>query len=96
MSNKGELYSLVQAIENEHCCIEKIVRDFCAIRGMDCVYYRKLKRGHVPTFREFKIRGNELVARQLHNMRFESRKKGRDAQYDLIKFMEEECKTLSR
>jgi len=54
-----ELYFTLRATADEHDIVEyDYVRPFCRRAGLELVYYRKFKTGHIPTHREIKIRGS--------------------------------------
>jgi len=53
-----ELFFTTRLTENEHYIVENMIKDRCAKNGLNLVYYRKFKTGHVPTYRECKISGN--------------------------------------
>lgn len=55
---RNEQYFCLHLTENEHYIVEDMLRAFCNSNGLSVVYYRKLKNGHVPMYRECKITGN--------------------------------------
>lgn len=56
-------YFQLTLTENEHYIVEDMLREFCATQpGMSVKYYRKLKLGHAPTYREVKIIGGSRPA----------------------------------
>jgi hypothetical protein len=57
-SNRKEHYFRLKLTENEHFIIEDSLREICEQGGLELLYYRKLKNGHVPLIREVKIKGN--------------------------------------
>ena len=40
---------------------KSVIEERCADLGLDLIYYRKLKDGHISKYREFKVRGNFLA-----------------------------------
>lgn len=59
-----ELYSCIHLTENEHYIVEDDFQKKCDELGLALVYYRKLKEGHVPMYREFKVKGERLSLNQ--------------------------------
>ena len=56
---KDELYFTQRATENEHFVLEEEIAEFCSENpDVELVYYRKFKTGHIPEYREIKIKGN--------------------------------------
>jgi hypothetical protein len=53
-----EYYFCLRLTENEHGIVEYELREKCDELGLEMIYYRKLKEGHVPMLRETKIVGN--------------------------------------
>jgi hypothetical protein len=56
----GEFYGCLNLTENEHYIIKDELEKFCKANVLVLHYYRKLKRGHVPCYREFKVSGHSL------------------------------------
>lgn len=52
-----EFYFTIYLTENEHYFVEDELRQYCDKHGLEMVYYRSFKTGHVPCQRECKIRG---------------------------------------
>ena len=52
---KSDFYIKLFLTESEHGIIEKKIRDKCKELGWEVSYYRKLKTGHIPCYRECKI-----------------------------------------
>lgn len=52
-----EIYFTPYGNESDHSAIESILRKKCAELGCSMSYYRKFKNGHVPLWRECKIKG---------------------------------------
>ena len=52
-----QMYCKVYSTENEHYIFHDMVLEFCKKNGLTLHYYRELKEGHVPMFREFKVEG---------------------------------------
>jgi hypothetical protein len=50
--------------ENEHYIAEWDFQEKCEVLGLTIVYYRKLKEGHVPMYREIKVKGERLAINQ--------------------------------
>lgn len=55
---RGELYFCLHLTENEHYIVEDEIRGFCDNLNLTMHYYRKLKDGHIPMYRECKITGD--------------------------------------
>ncbi len=55
-----ELYFCLRLTENEHYVVEDEIRQKCEICNCQTIYYRMLKDGHVPLFREIKIQGHKF------------------------------------
>jgi hypothetical protein len=55
MSVKNEMYFCLHLTENEHHVVEDMVRRYCVENNLDLLYYRKLKDGHKPMYREVKV-----------------------------------------
>jgi hypothetical protein len=69
-----ELYFCLHLTENEHYLAE--FKEQCDFLGLEVKYYRKLKDGHVPMFREVKIVGDKLKINLFKKyMRMRSRRK---------------------
>jgi hypothetical protein len=55
---KDQFYSQIRATEEEHIVIEDAINEFCMQNpDVKLLYYRKLKKGHVPMYRELKVQG---------------------------------------
>ncbi len=54
-----ELYFCLYLTENEHYIVEDDITDKCREYNCKLIYYRPLKEGHVPCYREVKITGNK-------------------------------------
>lgn len=52
-----EFYFQMRLTENEHSIYEDYLRKYLTSEGVEVMYYRKLKTGHVPCQREIKIKG---------------------------------------
>lgn len=70
-----ELYFCMHLTENEHYFMEDDLHRQCQILGLEMKYYRKLKEGHVPMYREIKIVGPKESVNRL-------KKYIRDEKYD--------------
>lgn len=57
---KKEIYFCLYLTENEHFIIENELKNVCNKLNLKLQYYRKLKDGHVPTYREVKIIGDNI------------------------------------
>lgn len=55
---RNELYFLTFLTESEHGFVESDIKEYCANNNLEFVYYRKIKGGHIPMWREVKVRGN--------------------------------------
>lgn len=53
----NEVYFCLTATESEHSWLHYELDWFCTEHGLDLKYYRKLKDGHVPMYREIKVTG---------------------------------------
>lgn len=51
-----EIFFTLKLTENEHEIVSGIIQDECVEFGCELVYYRKFKNGHVPMWREVKIK----------------------------------------
>ena len=67
MSLHGEFYTVIDATENEHFCLEHFFLDFCQKNQATLLYYRKMKNGHIPMKREVKIKGSNSLVRTLYS-----------------------------
>jgi hypothetical protein len=56
MSFSDETYFCMDLTEGEHFVVEDMLRTFCNENGMELVYYREIKTGHIPCIREVKVR----------------------------------------
>ena len=54
---RNELYFCLHLTENEHYIICSELEELCEKHDLELLYYRQLKEGHVPMFREIKLRG---------------------------------------
>ena len=52
-----EMYFRVRATENEHSFHEDDIRKYAEKHDIQVIYYRKIRTGHIPTFREVKLSG---------------------------------------
>ena len=55
---KDEHYFTLNLTEAEHSIIEDKLRKLCNEKGLELIYYRKIKSGHIPMRREVKIKGD--------------------------------------
>jgi len=53
-----DIYFCMDLTENEHSVVERMLREFCVGNGLELVYYRKIKKGHIPCVREIKVKFN--------------------------------------
>ena len=53
-----DVYFCLKLTENEHHIIEEDLRTICLYEDLELIYYRKLKEGHIPMYREAKLKGN--------------------------------------
>jgi len=60
MSANNQLYFRLSLTENEHYIVNDMLSQKCSELGVDLLYYRKLKNGHIPTIREVKVVGEKL------------------------------------
>lgn len=52
-----EIYFTTHLTETEHNIVHELLKEQCAKRNLELVYYREFKQGHVPMYRECKVRG---------------------------------------
>lgn len=62
MNSNTEYYFQLYLTENEHYCVEDDIFKYCRDNGLTMNYYRPLKHGHEPCFRECKVTGADLRA----------------------------------
>ena len=62
MFRNNELYFCLHSTENEHYVIADELKKKCKEFGLQLIYYRELKEGHIPMCREVKIVGAKLWA----------------------------------
>lgn len=69
MSSNNQLYFRLSLTENEHYIVNDMLAEKCRALGVDLVYYRKLKNGHIAGIREVKVVGEKLyrVEQYLHD-----------------------------
>lgn len=60
---KNELYFCLNLTENEHGVIEGMLLDLCSDK-LKMNYYRELKDGHIPMYREVKFVGDIGIVRK--------------------------------
>lgn len=58
MPYMAEMYNRTYLTENEHYVVEDLMRGYCLANGLELKYYRKIKTGHEPCWREFKVVGD--------------------------------------
>jgi len=59
-SAADEFYFCLRLTENEHYFAEDAIKKRCEESGLTLKYYRKLKEGHIPLYREIKITGAKV------------------------------------
>ena len=66
---REDIYFCLDLTESEHEIISSELSEVCATNGLELVYYRKLKEGHIPMIREIKVRFHSqlLGFRQVDN-----------------------------
>ena len=57
---ENEFYFCLVLTENEHYIVEDMLKNICLKYDCKLKYYRKLKEGHMPTYREIKIVGKNI------------------------------------
>jgi hypothetical protein len=62
-----ELYFCLHLTENEHHLASWDIQDKCKELGLEFNYYRKLKDGHVPMYREVKVCGTRTQIGKFKN-----------------------------
>jgi hypothetical protein len=60
----NEYYFQVEGSSSDLAAIRWEIESFCEQNGLEVVYYRKLKHGHVPTYRECKVIGNVYLFKE--------------------------------
>lgn len=60
MSANNQLYFRLSLTENEHYIVNDMFYRKCNELGLNLMYYRKLKNGHIPSIREVKVVGEKL------------------------------------
>jgi hypothetical protein len=55
---KDSYYFVIRLTENEHYCVASQIKQYCLEKELVPIYYRKISTGHVPMYREVKIKGN--------------------------------------
>ena len=53
-----EMYARSCCTENEHHLLQDKLMKYCLENKIELVYYRKLKKGHQPCWREWKVKGH--------------------------------------
>lgn len=61
----NELFFTQYLTENEHYIVEDVIRQTANELNCEVKYYRKLKQGHVPGYRECKIIGQSVNLNEL-------------------------------
>lgn len=56
--SRQEMYFCLKLTENEHYIVEDMIKTECERLGLKLLYYRQLKEGHWPMYREVKIVGD--------------------------------------
>ena len=62
-----ELYFCLRLTENEHYLAMWDIQDKCKELGLEFKYYRQLKDGHVPLYREVKVVGTRTAVFKFKN-----------------------------
>lgn len=62
---KTDFYFTQNLTESEHGIVESMIREECKLRGIEVIYYRKFKTGHIPCYRECKINYSPKVGRMI-------------------------------
>jgi hypothetical protein len=52
-----EMYARSYCTENEHYLLQDELIKYCSENEIKLIYYRKLKNGHRPCWREWKVAG---------------------------------------
>lgn len=58
--SKTELYFCLRLTENEHFLVKSSILEQCSELKLKLKYYRTLKEGHVPLYREIKVVGDNI------------------------------------
>ena len=67
-----ELYFTTRLTESEHSIVKYLIEEECPKRNLELVYYRKFKEGHVPMYRECKIKGKKYkILEMLDSLKLE-------------------------
>lgn len=53
-----EIYFCLHLTENEHGVIWGELEQLCKDKNLELLYYRELKEGHIPMYREVKLKGD--------------------------------------
>lgn len=61
-----EIYFCLNLTENEHYIVEDMIRKECNRLDCQLKYYRQLKEGHIPMYREVKVCG---TMKQLNSLK---------------------------
>lgn len=64
--HKGEFYFCLYLTENEHYIVEDRLLKWCDELNLSMLYYRQLKDGHIPMYREIKIVGDSVSLGKLY------------------------------
>lgn len=62
---KKDFYFTLYLTESEHSIVEWMIREECAKRNINILYYRRFKTGHVGCYRECKIDVEPIIGQQL-------------------------------
>ena len=62
---KTTFYFTQYLTESEHCVVESMIREECAARNIEVIYYRPFKTGHIPCYRECKLNCPPKIGRQI-------------------------------
>ena len=63
-----EIYERIFGTDAEHHMIEHLMRDYCLRKGINLLWYRKIKNSNNPKWREIKLQGDQdALSRFLKN-----------------------------
>lgn len=55
---RDELYFCLRLTESEHGIVQGELESLCKNHNLELLYYRELKDGHIPMYREIKLKGD--------------------------------------
>ena len=55
----NDFYFCLYLTESEHSFVQQEISEYCTENNLNLMYYRKLKDGHIPMYREVKVTSND-------------------------------------